>query len=464
MLGQTVFEFDKIVDGGNADKIPSNTVPADVFEWLESLCLGNENRAGASWLKLTKLGNQRAIQVTDHVGVLRSPGGFQLEILPKIGKNTSADIARARLMLIDMLRCLNGFRHLKTDSANLQSEEMPLLEVFVGEFLQAVEAVVKRGLRSDYVTRQDNLFALRGKLLVSQNLRHNLFRPDRFYTEHDEFSPDRPENRLLHAALRGALSIARTPANQRLARELCFIFADIPESTAVHLDFQRIRLDRGMNYYEAALDWARLILKGLSPLTGSGDAEAPSLLFPMEKVFEAYVAKHLANQLQSHYQLKIQVRNKHLVEHQRSPWFSLKPDLLILENSQNKLLLDTKWKLLNSSATSDRYQLSQSDFYQLYAYGHHYLGGQGDMVLIYPKTDTFNDPLPVFDFPQTPTLKLWVLPFCLEGRQLLLSDCQTAKFFQTIGCKKSCQSPSSCCSSYQSVIQNNPTHPVAIAP
>lgn len=436
----TIFEFDRITE---------DAVPAGVFPWLESLCLGDGNREGASWLKLTKHGNRRAIQVAGHVGVLRSPSGFQLEVLPKIGKSTDENTARRQL--IDMLRCLNGFRHIKTDSARLATAQMPLLELFIGEFLQAVKTVVKRGLRSDYVARQDNLFALRGKLLVAQNLRNNLFRPDRFYTEHDKFSPNRPENRLLHAALRGARSMTRSPDNQRLARELCFVFADVPESTSVALDFQRVRLDRGMGYYEAALDWAKLILKGLSPLTGAGDAEAPSLLFPMAKVFEAYVAKHLSEQLESNYQLKEQVRSKHLVKHEGSPWFQLKPDLLVLDkDDKGVLVLDTKWKLLDASAIKDRYRLSQSDFYQLYAYGHHYLdGGKGDMALIYPKTDSFNRPLPVFGFPQgfpqkdpqlkDSQLKLWVLPFCLDNRRLLWEQgCPLGDKFQTKQCNKPC--------------------------
>lgn len=90
---------------------------------------------------------------------------------------------------------------------------------------------MKRGLRRDYVSEQSNLFALRGKLLVSQQLRQNLQRPDRFFTDHDDFSPNRPENRLLHAALRKVLSATVSELIQRLARELVFVFADVPPST-----------------------------------------------------------------------------------------------------------------------------------------------------------------------------------------------------------------------------------------
>ena len=47
---------------------------------------------------------------------------------------------------------------------------------------------------------------------------------------------------------------------------------------------------------------------------------------------------------------------------------------------------------------------------QLQAYGQSYLDGQGDVVLIYPKTDAFQHALPVFEFPKSEGLRLWVVP------------------------------------------------------
>ena len=361
---------------------------------------------------------------TSYVGVIRAPEGFQIEVLPKVGKAIDGGDKEARQLLIDMLRCLGGFRHILTDSAKLAATRMPLLEVFIAEFLRATEHIVKRGLRSDFTSQQDNLFALRGKLLTASHLRQNLYRADRFYTEHDHFSTNRPENRLLHAALRRALLMSASQANQQLARELCFVFADVPVSTQVEQDFQRVQLNRGMGYYADALAWARLMLKDDSPLTGTGGHRAPSLLFPMEAVFEAFVAKHLATQMAQSLILKMQARSQHLVRHQEQNWFRLKPDFLVKDTTGNKVVLDTKWKLLDGAKANgtDKYGLSQADFYQLHAYGRNYLDGQGDVVLIYPRTDTFNRPLPVFDFPKASGLRLWVLPFCLRARALILPD------------------------------------------
>ena len=312
---------------------------------------------------------------------------------------------------------------------------MPLLEVFIQAFLSSVEQIVKRGLRSDYSTRQENVFALRGKLQIAAHLRQNLCRRDRFFAEFDEFSSNRPENRLLHSALRQVLSWTGSQANQRLARELGFVFGDVPVSERPSDDFQSVRLDRGMAHYSDALAWARLILEHQAPLTGIGGNRAPSLLFPMEAVFEAYVGKHLRRQLAPLYSMKTQAQTFSLVEHLGQDWFRMKPDFLVRESKRNCLVLDTKWKLLDiekKSDGTDKYGLSQADFYQLYAYGQTYMDGQGDVVLVYPKTETFSHALPVFDFPKSRGLRLWVLPFCLHDRVLILPPSGTCGTLDTL--------------------------------
>lgn len=448
MAGITIYEFEALVAmaPGAPDTGGLHPVPPSVFTWLESQALRAAEAGESAWARVTQRRGRRAVQVTSFVGVIRAPEGFQIEVLPKVGKSIGGGDAQARRLLIEMLRCLGGFRHVRTDSAKLVATRMPLLEVFIGEFLRAVERIVKRGVRSDYRLRQDNVFALRGKLQMAMHLRQNLCRQDRFFAEFDEFSTNRPENRLLHAALRRALSWTAAQAHQQLARELCFVFAEVPQSERPAVDFSRVRLDRGMGHYADALAWARLILEDESPLTGAGGHRAPSLLSPMEAVFEAFVAKHLAKQLAQPLILKTQARTHHLVRHCERNWFSLKPDLLVRDAGRDALVLDTKWKLLDGLKANgtDKYGLAQDDFYQLQAYGQSYLYGQGDVVLIYPKTSAFDKPLPVFEFPKSEGLRLWVLPFCLTSRRLAIPrDAPFAGAFADNGAAESVDAESS---------------------
>ena len=424
-------EFDLLVAGGMA--APGvHVLPEPAFRWLEARSLGGDGLEAATWLKPARWRGRRALRLGSHVGVVQAADGSCIEILPKVGKLLDGGAVAARQLLVRMLCCLPGFRHLRVDSALLRAARMPLPEVFIAEFLAAVQTVVKRGLRGDYRQYEGNLPALRGKLLVARQLRHNLLHPDRFFSAHEVFSSDRAENRLLHAALRRVLASSTSPGNQRLARELAFVFADIPASTDVAADLARLQPDRSMVHYIDALAWARLLLAGQSPTASHGSRQAPSLLFPMEALFEAFVAASLPRQLPPPWRLLKQAGNAHLALLGEERWFRLRPDLQLCDTDGLRMLLDTKWKLLDTGPGSTRgnFNLSEADFYQLHAYGHGCLQGSGELALVYPRTDAFTEPL-VFTFPSCPALRLWVLPFCLSSARLLIPDMLASSLFCT---------------------------------
>lgn len=421
----TAHEFDTLVSGREGAVVGAGVraVSHEAFQWLEAQCFRGDDGGQAVWVRPARWRGRRALQLTSFVGVVQAPDGTRIEVLPKVSKAIGGGDAEARSLLIGMLRCLPGFRHVRTHDADLLAIRMPLPEVFIAEFLYSVQAIVKRGLRGDYVQRQSNLHALRGKLLVAHQLRENLLRVDRFFSAHDAFSSDRAENRLLHGALQRVLKQSSSRENQRLARELAFVFADVPPSGDPAADFARVRRERGMGYYADALAWAQLILCGLSPTAGIGTHVAPSLMFPMDALFEAFVAAHLSRQLPAPLGLSAQACSEHLVTHRQERWFRLRPDLLVQHAHERRMVLDTKWKLLDAvlGNASKRYGLSEADFYQLHAYGHGYLKGRGELALVYPLTDAFNEPLE-FGFLHSPGLRLWVLPFCLAKAELRLPD------------------------------------------
>ncbi|MFW1118359.1 5-methylcytosine restriction system specificity protein McrC, partial [Vibrio parahaemolyticus] len=222
------------------------------------------------------------------------------------------------------------------------SKKMPLLEVFTEQFLQSVNRLVKRGLKSDYVTQVDNLNYQKGKLLVGQQLRRNLINQHKFYVEYDEYLINRPANRLITTALNKLVSYTRSPSNQRLLRELQFAFVDVPVSKSVKQDLSALKLDRSMFDYHVPIAWAKLILEGFSPLSMKGESSALSLMFPMEAVFESYVASVLRSSLLENVELTTQARAKNLVKNNGKAQFQLMPDLLMTLPDKSQVVLDTK--------------------------------------------------------------------------------------------------------------------------
>ena len=66
----------------------------------------------------------------------------------------------------------------------------------------------------------------------------------------------------------------------------------------------------------------------------------------------------------------------------------MKPDISI--NKGNKAIIDTKYKILSrSKKKKDKFNISQNDLYQMYAYCKEY--GANKCLLIYPEGYTLND-------------------------------------------------------------------------
>ena len=112
-------------------------------------------------------------------------------------------------------------------------------------------------------------------------------------------------------------------------------------------------------------------------------------------------------------QIRAQAGDHHLCGHKGARWFRLKPDIIISSGLES-WIVDTKWKLLSDDPTR-QYDLSQSDFYQLFAYGQKYLNGSGTLFMVYPRTAAFPKPLAPFHF--SPDMRLHVLPFDLLRRE-----------------------------------------------
>lgn len=398
------------------------------FAYLRSLIQDDIRETDfAPFLKLTTYKRKTALKVQNYVGVMQTPCGTLLEVLPKLHSGEQETEEKTRYQLIKMLRCLRNSPFKQAERADIRDAKMPLLEVYITQFLSLTNQLVKRGIRSDYIREQKNAQYLKGRLLVSQQIRKNAMHPERFAIECDEYLVNRPANRLIKLTLEVVRKASQSPANQRLARELSFVFEEVPTSTDIKSDFKKVKLSRGMSYYHEVLRWCQLLLNGQGPTASSGDFNTLSLLYPMERIFEDYVAHCLRLNLNDHFEegctLKTQAAKYSLVEeHNDSSIFRLKPDLLVTNGKQTVCVMDTKWKLIDSSDRRNKYGISQADMYQLYAYGHKYLkdNEHKKLMLIYPKTDKFKEPLPVFRYEDG--FELLVVPFDLECGQLSLKS------------------------------------------
>jgi len=404
----TIREYARLTTDKVETSLDLARVSPSAFDWLCELS-GSFNRSGAPLLQVD---GQRALKWDSYVGVLETPCGTRLEILPKHHEQDDC-LLRSRQLLRKLIQSALQLKPREASVAGLELFDKSLSEWVMGQFLAELDLLVKRGVRFDYQRIEEEQRFLRGQLNVVAQMRQPPGRQHHFQIRHDVFLPERAENRLLKLALEQVAKSTQDAANWRLANELRSMLAEVPASRQVSQDLRAWSRDGLMAHYQAIKPWCELILNQQMPIAVSGEWRGMSLLFPMERLFECYVEGWLRKQLLPAARLTSQASREHLCEHDKGPMFCLKPDLLI-DYSKQRWILDTKWKRVDARKPEKNYDLSQSDFYQLFAYGHKYRDeGVPKLVLIYPYWSGLQTALPVFDFGED--MRLWVLPFDLDA-------------------------------------------------
>lgn len=351
-------------------------VDVETFQCLENLIIESDV------IDFLTIGVKRPvgkiIRAKNYVGLIQLENGVQLQILPKIHKANTSDTKR---IFLKMLRSLKEFPNKIFHEANLHTEKMYIFDIFIQLYIQQIQELVKRGVKSAYYEVENNLNVYKGKIQFSQHLKRNLISKDRFFVKYDEFGLDCAENRLIKSTLLKLLKETFSLKNTKDIQKLLLHFELVKPSLNYESDFGSIKIDRNFKTYENIMVWSKIFLLNHSFTTFSGLQFGNSLLFQMDKLFEVYIGRTFKKILsQSNWEVSLQDRRYYLFEKK----FSLRPDIVLRNLENNRcIIVDTKWKLLKEDANN--YGISQADMYQMYAYAKKYR--TNEIWLLYPDTD-----------------------------------------------------------------------------
>ena len=362
----TITEFGRIYE---------RSIDKKDFGDIENFILKNSDE-NAPFLRIASGNDGKFIQARNYVGVLQTKSGLTIEILPKIADKTDTDKSKA--VFIKMLRTLKNFPFKSSNLASLKIQNLPLLEIFISMFLCELEALVKKGIKSDYVALEENLNFLKGKLNINEQIKRNSVHKERFYVGYSEFLSDIKINRIIKTTLKFLYKKSNSSKNQQKIRELLFMFDEVSTCDDYKDFFEKLIINRQVKHYEQTLLWCKIFLLGNSFTPHNGDDLALALLFDMNALFESYVGNFIKKSFPG---TILQHSEKHLVEDPKS--FKLRPDIFL----KGEFIADTKWKIIRQdiNESEKKYKISQADLYQLYAYGKKHECSK--LYLIYPKID-----------------------------------------------------------------------------
>jgi len=280
--------------------IGHTSLPQDTFDALENFVLSNSTNDSDALDIMgisVRKGIGKIITVKNYVGVITMDDGTSIEILPKIYSKENFTDGKVKQLLIDMLKTLRNAPFKNLQNTNVNIEKLSIFEIFIRMFIDEVFFIVKRGLKCDYETIQKNGNVFKGKMIFGGQIKHNYAHKERCYVEYDEFNTNRAENKILKATLNYLYKNTTSSRNKTDIKTLLNAFNEVDESQDYKADFDKIVPDRKTTDYQTALMWSKVFLMGKSFTSFAGSEVAFALLFPMETLFESYIATHLKKML-----------------------------------------------------------------------------------------------------------------------------------------------------------------------
>ena len=303
---------------------------------------------------------------------------IQIEILPKIPL-VENNIEAEKIRFLEILQSIDYFKEKIFSNSKIEIIDTSILELFIHLFIEEVEKIIKKGLIYKYVDKNENLNVFKGKLDINSHIKYNFSHKERFFMKFDEFSVNSLENIIIKLTIQKLKKISINPKNKESLNKIGYYFENISilESSIENLKY--LTFDRMNVYYRNAIQWAKIFLNNQSSsIFSTNNGEMSSILFPMETIFENYIANKLVNIIQekSYNQLTIKVQDNSCSIFSSISLNNIKvdnnilrirPDIVIKNKDAKEIfILDTKWKILNK--LDDKFKISTEDVYQMLAY------------------------------------------------------------------------------------------------
>ncbi|NBB81113.1 MAG: hypothetical protein GVY36_17020 [Verrucomicrobia bacterium] len=240
----------------------------------------------------------KKLTAANFVGVVEA-GGQAIEIYPKLDRSlfdegVIIDEKKSQSAMASLLWMLEVANHediYEADTSSLEASPSSFLDLWATLLAKNLHREMQMGLARAYRPMEDNATTVRGRILFQEHLLTNFNRPDRIYCGWDEFTEDRPLNRILKCACRFLTSHVHNPDTQRLLFDCLSMLdevADVDPGTALR-QVDRIVWDRSMQRFSLPFKLAIRLLQSIGHEAFHGGSQTYVFLLDMNQVFEDYV-------------------------------------------------------------------------------------------------------------------------------------------------------------------------------
>jgi 5-methylcytosine-specific restriction enzyme subunit McrC len=313
------------------------------------------------------------VQFKEFVGVIQI-GNTLIEVLPKADQAETNE-SKWRDILIGMLRAVGSFDIKSTSDSHLQVKPNSILDLYFELFISELEYLLRNGLLKQYRKHEGNVGALKGSLKFGQHIQQNLTHQERFYVRYSTYDLEHHLHYILYKTLRLVKRINTCVALQSRIGALLLYFPEMPDIKVSESTFNKIVFNRKNTSYRNCINIARLLLLQYHPDVIKGRNDVLALMFDMNMLWEKFVFVSLRKCKPVSYKVEEQLP-KGFWKPEYGNRTTIRPDIVITNETGDRIVLDTKWKILSGGNPT------AADLQQMFAYNIYF--GAKKVALVYP--------------------------------------------------------------------------------
>ncbi len=332
-------------------------------------------------------GNQ--VKANDFIGFIQN-GEEVIEIYPKVFRDIlpAPNESDKHLMLQHIFYWFSYCRKWKFpfNKASLNNRdivEFPelIINLIANQFLETIS----RQPLMIYQPVEEALFTPRGTINFTRYINRSLANGNLHSIEcdHEPFLFNNKVNQIIKYCARLLLNQSKFQESKRALEEAIFILEEVDDLYCSMNDFSKIKLNSFFTDYLDILDSCKLVMSNQLYSNNTNELFQWSLLFPMEYIFEDFLAGFLEDKFSQNWKVEYQKSDLYLSN--RPEVFNMQHDIFLSSKngSKRKIIIDTKYKIRTKDFKSDNKKgVVQSDLYQMVSYA--FKRGCTDVIVVYP--------------------------------------------------------------------------------
>ena len=254
-------------------------------------------------------------------------------------------------------------------------DEIPdydFMDFLIYSFAKYTSDLLSVSVYQHYEEISEETSFLKGKLNFNEYIKNSAMgKAHKFHCTYDSFEMNNKFNQIIKYTAKMLLNITDKDENKNYLNDIIFKLDEVDDVVCSYNDCEKVYINRFMDDFITVLDYCKLFLKNSVTFNDFGEFNNFAFLFRTELLFEDFITNFAKENIED-----VVIKDQSIFQLDENDKFHIKPDLII-ENGQNKKIIDIKYKDIK-----DYNNVSNADIYQCITYA--VKCSSNDITLLYP--------------------------------------------------------------------------------